>query len=276
MTCHYCQNEIPNDSVFCPFCGNRIIELQINSEKNQSLQNSHKEIAVPDEPQVDEVTIKRAENKHSGGIWIILAIFAAIIMLYFTAIQQTSKPKTYSASNNGATTTSTSLAPRPSANPKPTSTPAPKLIPYLAKNGQYLIKPDYRRKCPLIVTVGNDADYYIYLKYIRAPDSTKESRKLRDSAKKPYQPNVALYVKAGQTAEINVPIGVYKLYYATGSVFYGTKDLFGDSTNCYSSNEYLEFYADSKYYQGVTLTLYKVANGNLETTSISESSFPTE
>jgi hypothetical protein len=63
---------------------------------------------------------------------------------------------------------------------------------------------------------------------------------------------------------------------ATGLVFYGKKNLFGDSTQYYSSNTTLEFYAaDGRSYCGYTLTLYKVSNGNLTTNEIDASSFPT-
>ena len=67
---------------------------------------------------------------------------------------------------------------------------------------------------------------------------------------------------------------MYKLYYATGDVFYGTKDKFGEDTAYYVSSDLMEFYSTYEYFNGHTVTLYKVANGNMDTRIISESQFP--
>ena len=74
---------------------------------------------------------------------------------------------------------------------------------------------------------------------------------------------------------MDVPIGVYKLYYATGKTFFNTSILFGDTTRYYESDELLTFNASGDYYNGHTITLYEVVNGNLDTDEISEKTFPT-
>ena len=95
------------------------------------------------------------------------------------------------------------------------------------------------------------------------------------AASAPLENDVAFIVKAGQSYELDVPIGVYKLYYATGKTFFNTAILFGDTTRYYESDELLTFNASGDYYNGHTITLYEVVNGNLDTDEISEKTFPT-
>ncbi len=155
--------------------------------------------------------------------------------------------------------------------PTATSTPKPALI----YNGRRFIVPDYTLVCPFEVKAGSDGDYYIYLKYQKAPTYSQEGRKRLAGATAPYESDIAFIVKAGQTVELDVPIGVYKLYYATGKTFFDTSILFGDATRFYESDDLLTLNASENYYNGHTITLYEVVNGNLDTDEISEKSFPT-
>ena len=163
------------------------------------------------------------------------------------------------------------------ASPAPADNPASspkKQTAVRAKNGEFFVKPAYQSVCPFSVTAASDTDYYIYLEYQKAPAKTTISRVKIANAAKPYEDDVAFYLKAGEQVEIKVPIGVYKLYYATGTVFYGTTDLFGDETCYYSSDDLLSFYTDSRYYQGHTITLMPVSNGNFDTDPIPKNQFP--
>ena len=155
----------------------------------------------------------------------------------------------------------------------PTPTPVPPREPMNVKNGQIFIKPAFEQVCPFTVSAGNDMDYYIYLEYIGRPESTTVKRSLKSNASSPYESDIAFYVKAGQTVEVEVPIGVYRLYYAAGYEFYGTSDLFL-SSEMYTSEELLDFYADKKYYQGHSITLYAVENGNFDTDPVDPANFP--
>ena len=155
----------------------------------------------------------------------------------------------------------------------PTPTPVPPRQPMNVKNGQIFIKPAFEQVCPFSVSAGNDMDYYIYLEYIGRPESTTVKRSLKNNASSPYESDMAFYVKAGQTVEVEVPIGVYRLYYAAGYEFYGTDELFL-SSEMYTSEELLDFYADKKYYQGHSITLYAVENGNFDTDPVDPADFP--
>lgn len=85
---------------------------------------------------------------------------------------------------------------------------------------------------------------------------------------------ISFIVEGGNNVELNVPLGTYKLYYAYGDTWYGTEYLFGLSTKYVTSDEKLKFYDDGTYYNGHTITLYKVTNGNFDTESIGADSFP--
>ena len=97
---------------------------------------------------------------------------------------------------------------------------------------------------------------------------------MKAGAGAPYEADIAFYVEAGSEAEIDVPIGVYEFYYSSGGTFYGTEHLFGENSTCFNGGN-LNFYADSQYYNGHTITLYAVVNGNFDTDEIDESAFPT-
>lgn len=154
--------------------------------------------------------------------------------------------------------------------PLPTATPKPMLV----YNGKMFITPDYEGVSPFKVIADSNTDYYVYLKYQWAPSNSTEKRSIKIKATYPYENDIAFYLKAGQTVSIDVPIGIYKLFYATGTTFFDTKLLFGNATQYYGSDDLLNFYADSKYYQGHTITLKAVSYGNFDTDPISKSEFP--
>ena len=183
-------------------------------------------------------------------------------------------------SGQGGSSSSVKSTPAPTVRVSATPTPTPQknvgLKAVSVYNGKIFKTPDYECVCPFEVKAGSGSDYYIYLEYVKAPSNSTEKHKRVSGAKDPTEKDMAFYVKAGQTVDIDVPIGVYKLYYATGDTFYGTKHLFGEDTGRYTSDELLDFYADTQYYQGCTITLYKVSGGNFSTETASVAEFPTD
>ena len=207
-------------------------------------------------------TTQDNSRKSGKGLMFLLLILLVAGFIYISQINKTTPTRNdYSATTVTVTATPTT---------KPTATP----VPVIVKNGEILISPDYEQVCPFTVEGSSTSDYYIYLKYQKAPVSSKEKRTQKSGARVPYEEDIAVYLKAGAKVNIDVPIGVYKLYYSTGQVFYGTEKLFGEGSRYYSSDDLLSFYADGEYYQGHTLTLYTVANGNYDTDPIDESQFP--
>ena len=145
--------------------------------------------------------------------------------------------------------------------------------PVRVKNGQIIVSPDYEQVCPFSVETKSEHIYYVYLEYQRAPSNTTVDRSLKSNASG-QQGDISFIVTENSKVELDVPIGVYKLYYCVGTTWYGTKDKFGEETGYYSSNELLDFYADSQYYRGHSLELWKQSEGNFEDHTISEDSFP--
>lgn len=155
------------------------------------------------------------------------------------------------------------------------SSPSSTLTPVTISNGKQIIAPDYLGTCPFSITADSKSDYYIYLDYSHTPSNSQERRQLKSTASSPYENDIAFIVKAGRTVSIDVPVGVYALYYATGKTFYGTQYLFGDETRYYKADKHLSFYLSGNYYNGHSITLYATYDGNFETDEISEKSFPT-
>lgn len=150
------------------------------------------------------------------------------------------------------------------------------LTPASAYNGEIFVVPSYESRCPLTVSVRGDQAYYVFLDYLYAPSYSTVDRHLEDEINysSVIENNLAFYISPGSTVEIDVPIGVYRLYYATGETWYGKALLFGEDTATYTSDDLLEFYADDSYYNGVTLELWRQSGGNFDTKSISYDDFP--
>ena len=83
----------------------------------------------------------------------------------------------------------------------------------------------------------------------------------------------AIFVRANDEIEVQVPVGSYKIKYATGKKWYGEKDLFGHNTSYYKSDKILNFTKNLYYVNGQSLTLYKVSNGNFATETTSAEDF---
>ena len=87
-------------------------------------------------------------------------------------------------------------------------------------------------------------------------------------------PVATVYLRSGKTVEFDMPLGKYYIYCAEGDEYYGEQSLF-DSVGSYSiMDETFEFTMDEYGYNGYTLTLYTVANGNLDSSDVSFANFP--
>lgn len=78
---------------------------------------------------------------------------------------------------------------------------------------------------------------------------------------------IRLYVRGGSTAEINIPLGEYAIYYAHGSAWYGEEALFGPETAYYQYDDTFLFKETSKGY-----SRWSIASSDAELSS--ESEFP--
>ena len=82
------------------------------------------------------------------------------------------------------------------------------------------------------------------------------------------------YVRAGGTLSVDVPLGTYEIYYATGNTWYGRNNLFGPDTVYQKCEGSFSFTEDVSGYNGWTLTLYPTFNGNMDTDIIDADDFP--
>lgn len=131
------------------------------------------------------------------------------------------------------------------------------LSPVSYRNGELIKHPSEECLCPLGVEVRGNKAYYVVLNSLDY-----------------YSCDMSFMVAPNSYAEVEVPLGEYEIFYATGETWYGPDLKFGPDTQYYQCDDTLRFYKDGKYYQGYTLELYLQNNGNLETDQISAANFP--
>ena len=84
---------------------------------------------------------------------------------------------------------------------------------------------------------------------------------------------LTIFIYPDSEVELNVPLGDYLLFYATGKDWYGTEYLFGPVTSYFKSDEKLTFYISGDYVMGVSIELIKQSGGNMPTQDISKGDF---
>ena len=90
-----------------------------------------------------------------------------------------------------------------------------------------------------------------------------------------------IFVRGGETYATKVPLGRYQLRAATGATWYGRKDLFGPSTGFFrmkakgagSDANILNFYSQGRTIYGMTISLKKVVDGNMEQEAMTRGDF---
>ena len=73
------------------------------------------------------------------------------------------------------------------------------------------------------------------------------------------------FISRGNTLEIELPLGSYKLKFASGDKWYGTKFLFGSATAYSYVPDKMVFYLSGDYARGHQIELIPQVGGNLET-----------
>lgn len=82
----------------------------------------------------------------------------------------------------------------------------------------------------------------------------------------PYTDDLVImfFVRAGQTAKVEIPVGVYEIRVADGKKWYGVDNWFGVNTIATRHDEMYTFDQNSEW----TITLFRVKDGNLTSTRI--------
>ncbi len=136
----------------------------------------------------------------------------------------------------------------------PTLTPAP------FSNGRVVCFPSGDCIAPFTVKTSEGENYFILLNPVDF--TAKQNGKL------------AFLVEGGKTVSRDVPLGEYEVFYASGETWYGPTYKFGPSSGLYKCEDTFDFTADEESTHGWTVTLYAVANGNLDTEAVDWSEFP--
>lgn len=84
-------------------------------------------------------------------------------------------------------------------------------------------------------------------------------------------PVLTIFVRAGQTAETDVPLGSYRLKYAAGETWLGVDKLFGEATIYSQADKRFDFAREGNQVSGYTVELILQTGGNLSTRRISKS-----
>jgi hypothetical protein len=124
------------------------------------------------------------------------------------------------------------------------------------ENGTWWDNTSDRRIAPLKISVSSDEHYYI-----KVVDAYSEVSVL------------ALFVRSGRTAQIEVPTGTYRLKYAVGDTWYGQEQLFGPDTRYLEAEDTFTFEVVGQRVRGHEVELILQQNGNLRTDQIPQSEF---
>jgi hypothetical protein len=131
------------------------------------------------------------------------------------------------------------------------------LKPVSIRQGVQHVYTNTQRIAPFRITTSAGQDNY----YIKLVDANTDS------------PIMTIYVRGGRTYETDVPLGTYRLRYATGRTWYGTKYLFGPETGYSEVDDNISFSVQGDEVQGNDIQLVPQLGGNLATKTISAAEF---
>ena len=84
---------------------------------------------------------------------------------------------------------------------------------------------------------------------------------------------MTVFIHGGSTVNLDVPLGVYQIKFASGKQWYGYDKLFGQKTSYSKSNNVLSFVDNGHEITGFSLALYNVNGGNFIYSKINKSQF---
>lgn len=113
-------------------------------------------------------------------------------------------------------------------------------------------------QAPLAIITSPGSDYYIKLVDVETGHDA-----------------VAIYVRGGRKTQVDVPLGNYRIKYASGETWRGFAHLFGpnEMTRYSEAQSTFKFQVSGGYISGYTVELIRQSGGNLQTRSIDRSKF---
>lgn len=74
--------------------------------------------------------------------------------------------------------------------------------------------------------------------------------------------SIRFFVRKGENIDFTIPLGTYKLYFATGPIWYGREDLFGPGGKYYEVNTIFVFKSEGEEYNGWEVDLINADESN--------------
>ena len=198
---------------------------------------------------------RRSRNPGRKKFRLSIAVICVLCALVIASAFSDGIPIKFKSdgSDAGSESQSSIISIDKSASEKEEENTAPILVP---STGQILYSDGQECVAPFSVVTRGTNDYYVKLKDAFYSDDV-----------------ISFFVHGGETAEIDVPLGAYSLYYAVGDTWQGVEDLFGESTHFFKADDVFDFYESDGYVNGWTVELYTQSSGNLSTESIDPSEF---
>lgn len=186
-----------------------------------------------EEPAAEKPPEKPPRKRKRKGSWTAVVVLFAVLGIL--AFYETPAPK--------------------DATPAPTSSYASKVEPTPVTppaNGKIIYDAGLERISTLTIKTSGTKYYYVKLVDVYTGSTA-----------------LSFFVHGGTTVDIDVPIGDYKLRYASGSAWYGNSSLLGPNATYYEADDTFDF---TEHY-GWTVELYLQHGGNLDIDVIDASDF---
>lgn len=244
ITCPNCgtKNRVPVGAKGSPVCNSCWTQLRGKSSPPPVPQS-----AVRASPQPPPHS-KPSERKGIGCVWWSVALLGIGGCIW-------SNNSTSNSPSRSSTPSPSYASPsRPAPSPKPSGPPL--VAVETPAHGTYSNLTGREAVAPFKITTSSSGYYYV---------------KLVDS--RTNEMAVVVFVHGGRPLEVDVPVGTYRMLYATGSTWYGPEHYFGPDTAYSKADTIFEFYIQGNYYSGNQVTLYRVRDGNMRTSSISKDQF---
>lgn len=188
--------------------------------------------------------------KLSGAAWAWIAILGIGLVAWIADSSRSGSRNESTSSSDYSSSSSRQIPPTP---PKPVFTEPEQSLPAHGKITRYS---DGDPIAPLEIRSSGGSNYVVKLSDCYSGRAV-----------------LSVFVHGGSTVNLDVPIGTYKIKYASGERWYGSTHLFGPDTAYSKADSSFDFRVIGNQVSGYTLTLYKVVDGNLQTTPISPNEF---
>ncbi len=237
--------------ISCPNCGQKN-KINENADSTQAicakcwtkLNAPTRTVHAPPPPKEPYTAPPLENNKNSDDSGFSFGWVLTLVMIGFICW-------IVAQALNNSTSTKTTDRSYTKANPVPSYPEV--AMPY---NGQIQMHTNGERVAPFTIQTSQGSNYLVKL-----------------VSKYSQQPVMTIFIKGGNTVSTEVPLGTYEVKYATGEPWYGYKHLFGPDTGYSKAESALTFENTGYQISGYTITLYRVSNGNLRTSTISPSQF---